>query len=127
MKETLYKSLHVLMAFFVLASTVSWTVDKHICMGRVVSISVFEKAQGCDMPMESTKTCCENESFTVKGQEDLKLSLTEIDFEPVLFIATPQNDEITTAAIREGHAQLFLYDPPPLLENKLILQQRFLI
>ena len=77
--------------------------------------------------MESTKTCCENESFTVKGQEDLKLSLTEIDFEPVLFIVTAQNDEIAAAAIREGHSPLFLYDPPPLLENKLILQQRFLI
>ncbi len=115
------------MAFFVLASTVSWTVDKHICMGRVVSISVFEKAQGCDMPMESTKTCCENESFTVKGQEDLKLSLTEIDFEPGFFVATADYTEIIAAAICEGHAQLFLYDPPPLLENKLILQQRFLI
>lgn len=127
MKEILYKSLHILMAFFVLASTLSWTVDKHICMGRVVSISVFEKAQGCDMPMESTKSCCENESFTIKGQEDLKISLTEIDFEPVLFIATAQNDEIATAAIRKGHSQLFLYDPPPLLDNKLILEQRFLI
>jgi len=127
MKEILYKSLNVLMAFFVLASTLSWTVDKHICMGRVVSISVFEKAQGCDMPMESTKSCCENESFTLKGQEDLKISLTEIDFEPVLFIATAQNYEIATAAIREGHSQLFLYDPPPLLDNKLILEQRFLI
>ena len=102
----------------------SWTVDKHICMGRVVSISVFEKAQGCDMPMESTKSCCENE-LTVKGQEDLKLSLTEIEFEPVLFIATAHYDETTAVAIREGHSQLFLYDPPPLLENKLILQQRF--
>lgn len=79
------------------------------------------------MPMESTKTCCENESFTVKGQEDLKLSLTEIDFEPVLFIANAQYDETTASAIREGHSQLFLYDPPPLLENKLVLQQRFLI
>jgi hypothetical protein len=96
-------------------------------MGRVVSISVFEKAQGCDMPMESTKTCCENESFTVKGQEDLKLSLTEIDFGPLLFIATAHYDETTAAAIGEDHSQLFLYDPPPLLENKLILQQRFLI
>ena len=127
MKEILYKSLHVLMAFFVLASTLSWTVDKHICMGRVVSISVFEKAQGCDMAMESTKSCCENESFTIQGQEDLKLSLTEIDFEPVLFVATAEYDEFAEAAICEGHAQLFLYDPPPLLENKLILQQRFLI
>ena len=115
------------MALLVLASTLSWTVDKHICMGRVVSISVFEKAQGCDMSMESTKSCCENESFTIKGQEDLKTSLTEIDFEPVHFITTAQNDEIATAAIREGHSQLFLYDPPPLLENKLILEQRFLI
>ncbi len=125
MKETLYKSLHVLMAFFVLASTVSWTVDKHICMGRVVSISVFEKAQGCDMPMESTKTCCENESFTVKGQEDLKLSLTEIDFGPVLFIATAHYDETTAAAIGEGHSQLFLYDPPPYLKTSSFYNSAF--
>ena len=85
----------------------------------------FEKAQGCDMPMESTKTCCENESFTVKGQEDLKLSLTEIDFGPVLFIATAHYDETTAAAIGEGHSQLFLYDPPPYLKTSSFYNSAF--
>ncbi|WP_235856455.1 HYC_CC_PP family protein [Flagellimonas oceanensis] len=41
MKQFFHQIVSSLMALLVLASTVSWTVDKHICMGRVMDISLF--------------------------------------------------------------------------------------
>lgn len=66
------------MALLVLLSTVSWTVEKHLCMGRVMDVALFGHAEDCGMETnlaafgETDNHCCEDESFTLEGQDDLK-------------------------------------------------------
>ena len=62
------------MALLVLVSTVSWTVDKHLCMGRVMDISFFADAESCGMEKAAAlmekkmeNHCCGDETFTILG------------------------------------------------------------
>jgi hypothetical protein len=46
-KKALHKTLSLVMAMLLLLSTVSWTIEKHTCMGRVMDVALFAKAQDC--------------------------------------------------------------------------------
>lgn len=79
-----------LLALLVLMSTVSWTVDKHFCMGQVMDIAFFHTAEDCGMEDSSQlpefeeyrSHCCTNESLTLSGQDRLqKSSWEELDFQ----------------------------------------------
>ena len=49
MKSVAHQIWSVVMAVLVLFSTVSWTIEKHICMGRVMDVALFSKDQDCGM------------------------------------------------------------------------------
>ena len=116
------------MSLLVLVSTVSWTVDQHICMGRVVSTAVFSEAAGCGMAMSEDNKCCDHKTDTLKGQDDLKHSEVIIDFAPiaigvdsfVLSIVKPT--EITAEA-----PSIFRFHPPDPPERLHLMFQVFLI
>lgn len=86
MRQFFHQIASLLMALLVLASTVSWTVDKHICMGRVMDISFFAHADDCGMDMDMETSCCDDESFTVQGQDDLKISFENFDLDQQVFL-----------------------------------------
>jgi len=136
MKQVFHQIVSSLMALLVLASTVSWTVDKHFCMGRVMDISFFSHAEDCGMEaglalMEKDdvkKSCCEDESFTMQGQDELNLSWSDLDLEHQLFLV----------AFTFSYSELFVplekrplpneqYPPPKLVKDIQILDQVFLI
>lgn len=79
MRDNLNKIVSITMAVLLLASTVSWTVDKHLCMGRVMDVAFFHNAEDCGMKaalavLESDQKiphCCDDESLTIAGQDDL--------------------------------------------------------
>ena len=52
MKQVSHKILATVMAFVVLFSTMSFTVDMHFCGDTLVATSMFQKATGCGMEME---------------------------------------------------------------------------
>ncbi|MBT8237987.1 MAG: hypothetical protein HKP38_01140 [Croceitalea sp.] len=124
------------MAILLLLSTVSWTVDKHLCMGRVMDIALFASAEDCGMKTtmqlrESSDVqnhCCDDESFTLEGQDDLKLSWTDINLNQQVFIFA-----FTTSFLNELEPQSSksisseTYPPPLLVRDKLVLHQKFLI
>jgi len=85
------------MAFVVLFSTMSFTIDMHYCGDTLVNTSIFQKAKGCGMEMDkpltegcaiTKKNCCSNEQLVVDGQDELQLSVDTISFEQQLFIAS---------------------------------------
>lgn len=49
MKMLFHKGLALVLAVMTVLSTVSWTVDKHLCMGRVMDVALFGKADECGM------------------------------------------------------------------------------
>ena len=129
MKSTVARLFSFAMSLLVLASTLSWTVEKHLCMGHVVSVALFAEAEGCGMAMDADNHCCDNERFTVQGQDDLKQSVFEYTV-PSLEYPMLQTVSLATASplieLKERPA-LHLYHPPPLPEDIHLLHQVFLI
>ena len=52
MKQFFYKIMSLAMAFVVLFSTMSFTVNMHYCGDTLVETAIFHKAKGCGMEME---------------------------------------------------------------------------
>jgi hypothetical protein len=116
------------MSLLVLVSTVSWTVDQHICMGRVVSTAVFSEAAGCGMAMSEDNKCCDHKTDTLKGQDDLKHSEIIIAYTPVAIVVEPFILSIikpaeVTAEISSG----LRFHPPDPPERLHLIYQVFLI
>lgn len=99
MKSIFNQILSGLMALAVLFSTVSFTVDAHYCGDKLVSKSVFKKADDCGIEMvqksntaDSCKviktTCCRDEQSLVKGQDDLQQSHFELTIPQFAFLST---------------------------------------
>ncbi|WP_375325491.1 hypothetical protein [Flagellimonas sp. GZD32] len=130
MKQIFHQILSSLMALLVLASTVSWTVDKHICMGRVMDISLFAHADDCgmNMDMDMEKSCCDDETFTVQGQNDLKISLEKFDLDQQIFLVSFVQTYFQLFHFDAEEPSTFNeYNPPPLIRDVQVLDQTFLI
>lgn len=134
MKSFAHKIVSSAMALLLLLSTVSWTVDKHLCMGRVMDISFFAQADDCGMDVAATllettdNHCCADETFTVKGQDDLKLTWNDIPLEQQLFLAVFAQSYLGTLLhIGQQSDPLHKYPPPLLVEDLNILHEVFLI
>jgi hypothetical protein len=129
MKSTVARLFSFAMSLLVLASTLSWTVEKHLCMGHVVSIALFAEAEGCGMAMDADNHCCDNERFTVQGQDDLKQSVFQYAVPSLVYPMPTMVSMVTalpTTELKES-AAVELYHPPPLPENIHLLHQVFLI
>ena len=89
--------MSLLMAFVVLFSTMSFTVNLHYCGDTLVETALFQKAKGCGMEMEKTSTegcsiskknCCDDKQLVIEGQNELKLQVDKITFEQQVFITS---------------------------------------
>jgi hypothetical protein len=97
MKQVFHKILSFIMAFVVLFSTMSFTIDMHYCGDTLVETAVFQKAKGCGMEMQNPsnndcsvikKNCCSEEQLVVSGQDELQLQVDKISFEQQVFVAS---------------------------------------
>ena len=83
MKPFLLKIASVFLAFSVLFSTFSFTVEKHFCGEFLVDVSYFGEAKGCGMEtaakmaFKKKKNCCKDEVFQIEGQDELQKSSSE--------------------------------------------------
>jgi hypothetical protein len=85
------------MAFVVLCSTMSFTINMHYCGDTLVETAIFRKAKGCGMDMETPssegcsitkKSCCDDQQLVIDGQDELQLQIDKISFEQQVFIAS---------------------------------------
>lgn len=97
MKKAFHKILSFLMAFVVLFSTMSFTVDLHYCGDTLVDTSIFNELKTCGMEMQNPSTegcaitkknCCNDEQLSIDGQNELQLSFDTLTFNQQLFVAT---------------------------------------
>lgn len=124
------------MAFLLLLSTVSWTVDKHLCMGRVMDVALFVNAEDCGMKAAMDlleeegieNHCCDDESFTIHGQDDLRLSWDDLalDQQNFLVVITHSYLELFRTYSNEKLPSE-TYPPPILVYDIQLLDQVFLI
>ena len=80
------------MAFLVLISTFSFTVEKHYCGDFLVDVSYFGEADSCGMKMDGLttkkkKNCCKDEVLKIEGQDELQKQFSKtITFKQQQFV-----------------------------------------
>jgi len=131
-KQFLHKTFSICMALLLLASTVSWTVGRHYCMGRLMNVSLFEHAADCGMTETSfsteKKSCCNDEMIVIDVQDDLKISLENILLDKQQFLVAYTLSYINLLKVGSEQEVLYNYYPPPLLvKNIQLLDEVFLI
>ncbi len=137
MNSVPHRVLASLMALFLLASTTSWTVDKHYCMGHLQDIALFANAESCGMAMEgpeglsiaeNSDSCCNDVVVVINEQNDLKQVTNEIgvDFQPYWFDNTFTYGTLIPKVGQRMATQKH-YPPPLLVRNIQLLDQVFLI
>ncbi|MEZ4780134.1 MAG: hypothetical protein R2816_00595 [Flavobacteriaceae bacterium] len=97
MKQVFHKIMSLAMAFVVLFSTMSFTMNMHYCGDTLVETAIFNKAKGCGMEMEkpstegcsiTKKNCCNDKQLAIEGQDELQLQVDKITFEQQVFLAS---------------------------------------
>ncbi|MEN8766179.1 MAG: hypothetical protein ABF302_00815 [Polaribacter sp.] len=135
MKKLVFKIASISLAFLVLFSTLSFTVEKHYCGDFLVDVAYVGHADGCGMEMDARskttkKSCCKDELHKIEGQDELQLSA---DVALVLkaqpeFISSSSNtchDLFQEISTREFGFKDF--SPPDISLNYQVLYQSFLI
>jgi hypothetical protein len=137
MKQVFHKIMSLLMAFVVLFSTMSFTVDMHYCGDTLMDTAIFHKAETCGMEMENPltdgcsitkKNCCNDEQIVVDGQNELKLQVDKITFEQQVFIASFIYTYINLFEGLDNNVSSFEeYEPPLVVKQIFKIDETYLI
>ncbi|MFT4800609.1 MAG: hypothetical protein ACI93N_000368 [Flavobacteriaceae bacterium] len=137
MKQVFHKITSILMAFVVLFSTMSFTIDMHYCGDKLVETAIFLKAKGCGMEMQNPsakgcavtkKNCCNDQQLTVDGQDELQLSVDKISFKQQLFIASFVYTYIYLfESIDKNITSYEVYEPPLVIRQLYKIDETYLI
>ena len=126
------------MALLLLLSTISWKVEKHYCMGRLMDTAFFVDVDDCGMDMalsnmdnpefEKENPCCDDEVVVIEGQDDLKLSFNDLDIGQQTFLVAFTHSYIDLFSNLQQQRGLNEFYPPPLLVKDLqLLDEVYLI
>lgn len=126
------------MALIVLFSTFSFSVEQHYCGDVLVDYSFFGRAESCGMDVQKIlnseqsdlvkKDCCNDETLTINGQNDLKIAFENLNFEQQVFVATFLYSYLNLyEGLPEDIVPFSDYPPPLLVKDIQILDQTFLI
>ena len=134
MKNLFTKIASIILAFLVLFSTFSFTVEKHYCGDFLVDVSYLGKAEGCGMKMDlidtiKKKNCCKDEVYKIKGQDKLQLgSNIKFDTKNQQFLAAfllSYNDSFKVFSKKT--IQQKKYYPPDIIKDIQVIQEVFVI
>jgi len=137
MKQFFHKIMSLAMAFVVLCSTMSFTVNMHYCGDILVETAIFHKAKGCGMEMEkpstdgcsiTKKNCCDEEQLVVDGQDELQLQVDKISFDQQVFIASFVYTYINLFEGLDNNVSSFEeYEPPLVIKQIFKIDETYLI
>jgi hypothetical protein len=128
MKQFFHKIMSLAMAFVVLFSIMSFTVNMHYCGGTLVETAIFQKVKGCGMEMEkpstegcsiTKKNCCDDKQLAIEGQDELQLQVDNITFEQHLFIASFVYTYINFFEGLENNVSSYEEYKPPLVIRRI--------
>lgn len=129
MKELFRKISSILMAFAVLLSTLSFTVEAHYCGDTLVDSSLFQEAESCGMEMQkstpdsdcsvSKKDCCSNEQLVLDGQKELKSSSENLTQEQQFLLFSFVYSYLEIFEEFEENSSAYLDYRPPLVTHRI--------
>nr|WP_111309793.1 hypothetical protein [Confluentibacter sediminis] len=125
------------MAFVVLFSTMSFTINMHFCGYTLVETAIFHKAKGCGMEMENPSTkgclitkknCCDDKQLAIEGQDELQLQVDKFTFEQQLFIASFVHTYVCFFEGLDHNVSTYEeYKPPLVIRHIYKLDETYLI
>ena len=138
MKKIISNISVFLLTALVLFSSVSFTVEKHLCGGQVFSESFFGKAEICGMDdgdceiagnnnSYSKKSCCEDEIQFINGSVFEKVPVIKLDNNQQNFIVFNLFDAVLFSQKENRSTQFKNYFPPPNTRDFNILYEVFRI
>ena len=137
MKQVFHKIMSFAMAFVVLFSTMSFTINMHYCGDTLVETAIFQNTKGCGMEMEKPSTegcaitkkdCCKNEQSLVDGQDELQFQVDNITFEQQLFITSFVYTYINLfEGLDKNVTSYEVYEPPLVIRQLYKLDETYLI
>ena len=137
MKQVFHKTMSLAMAFVVLCSTMSFTLNMHYCGDTLVETAIFHKAKGCGMEMEkpstegcsiTKKNCCDDKQLAIEGQDEIQLQVDKISFEKQVFIASFVYTYINLFEGLDNNVSSFEeYDPPLIVRQIFKIDETYLI
>jgi len=125
----LHNIFSVIMAFLVLFSTFSFTVEKHYCGGHLVDSAIFTKVKKCSDANVLPKPCCKDHVEVVKGQDQLKVNSfkdldlnTQIVFTAFVYSFFQFQESLPKQIIPHKY-----YSPPKLVVDLQVLHDVYII
>lgn len=126
----LRKIVNTFLALTLLLATTGMTLNKHYCMGRLVSVAVNESAAPCSENGEPVQMpCCEDVSEELKVEEVAQASF-DFNATPDLYqlaIVTYFLLDAPLVSVEQGQVKFQNYSPPPPDRDIPVLVQSFLI
>ncbi len=130
-KQFIHKGLSLILAFLVLFSTTSFTIEKHFCGDTLIDIAIFTEAKNCgeNMELTSKKSCCKDETEVILGQDELNTPVfDDLQIENQVFLAT---FVVVYSNLFESLPKQIIpfkdYSPPIVVTDIQVLDQVFLI
>lgn len=134
----LHKILSVAMAFVVLFSTMSFTINKHYCGGILVDAALFKQVKTCGMEQQlsntplncsiTKKNCCSEEQQLIEGQDNLKLDFNTLELQQKVFVASFVYTYINLLeGILNERVYFKEYSPPLIVRDIHVLDEVYLI
>lgn len=139
MLQVLHKIIALILALVILFSTLSFTVEKHICMGEVTDVSYFSKVDSCGMTADDCalenssdtkihrEKCCNDVHELIPGSQNEQQALQKLEISQVeLILSHTYCYSLLFESKKEN--TFFNYYLPPLVDYDIqILYQTFLI
>ena len=130
MKQIIHKIISLSLAFVVLVSTMSFTVNMHYCGDNLVDTAIFVEAETCGMEMDTTatdcsvkkKNCCTKKQVIVEGQDELKISFDTLSLNQQYIISSFVYTFAQPVEILDESPLVFNNTSPP-----KVVRQRFKI
>ncbi|WP_426431414.1 HYC_CC_PP family protein [Winogradskyella sp. HB-48] len=128
MKKVFHIIMALTMAFVVLFSTMSFTMNMHYCGGTLVETAFFKKAKGCGMEMGNSSTescsitkknCCDDKQLSIEGQDELQLTVDKISFDQQVLITSFVYTYINLFEGYDGDINSFREYKPPLVIRRI--------
>jgi len=129
MKQLIHKIVSLLMAFVVLFSTMSFTIDMHYCGDTLVDTAIFKKAKTCGMELQkeiqnstcsiTKKNCCSDKQINIEGQDELQISFDSLSLDQQVFVASFVYSYINLFEGIEENITSFSEYPPPLIVRSI--------
>jgi len=115
------KLLHISFSLLLLTVTAGFTISKHYCGPRLVSISINHEAQSC-CDMEGTSNCCHNETKSFHLEEDYITSpVFENDIVKSIDLFVFNYILIDKITVSEEYQVNFIPESPPPKDMQTIL------